>query len=212
MSRSIFRPYGPLWNFLNTITDVLGLSLCWLLCCLPIVTIFPATTALYDAAVRGIRYREPNPYRRFFSTFRKERKRGILSTLLWGIVLGFFGYLLAMLLYMAQEDNRYTVYAGVYLAGMLLPIAAACWSATIISRFTFSFGALTKTSLRFLVAHFLRSLGMAACTVVIVEFTRRYLFWVFASPACMVLAWSVFAEPVFAKYGAAIAPKDPEAD
>lgn len=212
MSRSIFRPYGPLWNMLNTITDVLGLSLCWLLCCLPIITIFPATAALYDAVVRGIRYREPNPYRRFFSTFRKEWKSGILSTLLWGVVLGFFGYLLAMLLYMAREDSSYTVYAGVYLAGMLLPIASACWSAAIISRFTFSFGALTKTALKFLIAHFLRSIAMAACTVVIVEFTRRYLIWVFAAPACTALVWSVFAEPVFAKYGASIVPKAPETD
>ena len=98
------------------------------------------------------------------------------------------------------------------LAGMLLPIASACWSAAIISRFTFSFGALTKTALKFLIAHFLRSIAMAACTVVIVEFTRRYLIWVFAAPACTALVWSVFAEPVFAKYGASIVPKDPEAD
>ena len=61
MFRSIFRPYGLVWTILNTITDVVGLALCWLLCCLPVVTLFPATAALYDAVVHGIRYREDGP-------------------------------------------------------------------------------------------------------------------------------------------------------
>lgn len=62
MFRSIFRPYGPVWNFFNAITDVLLLSLLWCLCSLPLITLGASTTALYDAAVHGIRYREPGLY------------------------------------------------------------------------------------------------------------------------------------------------------
>ena len=94
----------------------------------------------------------------------------------------------------------------------LMPISAACWSAAIISRFTFSFAALTGTAVRFVIAHFFRSLGMAACTVALAVFTWNYPIWVFAAPACLMLLWSVFAEPVFAKYGAAITPAQPEED
>ena len=179
---------------------------------LPIVTVFPATAALYDAVVHGIRYREEGPYKRFFRTFRAEWKSGILSTLLWGAVLGFFGYLLAVLLTMARQDSGFSLYAGIYLAGMLLPIGAACWSAAIISRFTFSFLALTGTAVRFVIAHFFRSLGIAACTVALAVFTWNYPIWIFAAPACLMLLWSVFAEPVFAKYGAAITPVTPDED
>ena len=185
MFRSIFRPYGLVWTVLNTVTDVVGLTLCWLLCCLPVVTLFPATAALYDAVVHGIRYREEGPYKRFFRTFRAEWKSGILSTLLWGAVLGFFGYLLAVLLTMAWQDSGFSLYAGVYLAGMLLPIGAACWSA---------------------------ALGIAACTVALAVFIWNYPIWIFAAPACLMLLWSVFAEPVFAKYGAAITPVTPDED
>ena len=154
MFRSIFRPYGLVWTVLNTITDVVGLTLCWLLCCLPIVTVFPATAALYDAVVHGIRYREEGPYKRFFRTFRAEWKSGILSTLLWGAVLGFFGYLLAVLLTMARQDSGFSLYAGIYLAGMLLPIGAACWSAAIISPVHFFFPGSDGTAVRFLLPIF----------------------------------------------------------
>ena len=119
---------------------------------------------------------------------------------------------LAVLLTMARQDSGFSLYAGVYLAGMLLPIGAACWSAAIISRFTFSFLALTGTAVRFVIAHFFRSLGIAACTVALAVFTWNYPIWIFAAPACLMLLWSVFAEPVFAKYGAAITPVTPDED
>ena len=119
---------------------------------------------------------------------------------------------LAVLLTMARQDSGFSLYAGVYLAGMLLPIGAACWSAAIISRFTFSFLALTGTAVRFVIAHFFRSLGIAACTVALAVFTWNYPIWIFATPACLMLLWSVFAETVFAKYGAAITPVTPDED
>ena len=201
MFRSIFRPYGLVWTILNTVTVILGLSLLWLLCSLPIVTVGPATTALYDAAVRGIRYKEAGVYRRFFKTFRAEWKTGIPVTLLWGAVLVGLGYVMTVLLVMAQQESRFTVYAGVYFGLLLLPLGGLCWSVTIQSRFTFSFWNLTKTALRMTLGKLPRSFCMAAATVGLLWFTLHYPIWVFAAPACLVLLWSVFTEPVFTKLG-----------
>ena len=201
MFRSVFRPYGLVWTILNTITDILGLSLLWLLCSLPLVTIAPATTALYDAVVHGIRYKEGGAYRRFFRTFRAEWKIGIPVTLLWAAVLAIFSYVMTVLLVMAGQDSRFTVYAGVYFCVLLLPLGGLCWSVTIQSRFTFSFWNLTKTALRMTLGKLPRSFCMAAATVGLLWFTLHYPSWVFAAPACLVLLWSVFTEPVFTKLG-----------
>lgn len=201
MFRSVFRPYGLVWTILNTITDILGLSLLWLLCSLPLVTIAPATTALYDAVVHGIRYKEGGAYRRFFKTFRAEWKTGIPVTLLWGAVLAGLGYVMTVLLVMAGQDSRFTVYAGVYFGLLLLPLGCACWSVTIQSRFAFSFLNLTKTALRMTLEKLPRSFCMAASTLGLLWFILHYPIWAFAAPACLVLLWSVFTEPVFAKLG-----------
>ena len=201
MFRSVFRPYGLVWTILNTITDILGLSLLWLLCSLPLVTIAPATTALYDAVVHGIRHKEGGAYRRFFKTFRAEWKTGIPVTLLWGAVLAGLGYVMTVLLVMAGQDSRFTVYAGVYFGLLLLPLGCACWSVTIQSRFAFSFLNLTKTALRMTLGKLPRSFCMAASTLGLLWFTLHYPIWAFAAPACLVLLWSVFTEPVFAKLG-----------
>ena len=97
MGRSIFRPEGPIWNICNAITDTLQLSCLWCLCSLPLVTMGAATTALYDAAVHGIRCQEGGTYRRFFRTFKAEFKTSLPVTLVWGTVLLFTVYVLALL-------------------------------------------------------------------------------------------------------------------
>ena len=61
----VFRYQGGLWRVLNTLTDIMALSVLWLLCSLPVLTLGAATTALYDSVVRCIRYKQSGPYERF---------------------------------------------------------------------------------------------------------------------------------------------------
>ena len=76
----VFRYQGGLWRALNTLTDIMALSVLWLLCSLPVLTLGAATTALYDSVVRCIRYKQPKPYARFFRTLKNVgRRRSIRS-------------------------------------------------------------------------------------------------------------------------------------
>ena len=210
MFRSLFRPYGPVWNFLNHVTDVLGLSLLWCLCCLPLVTIGPATTALYDSVVHGIRYGEEGVYGRFFRTFRAELRTGICATLLWGIILLFGAWVLALLQEAGQEDAAASLMAGAYHAVLAIPVAAACWSAMIPSRFTCSFWELMVLSVRYLPAHLLPSVLIAAFTWLVFWYCCQYPIGLTFAPAVCVLCWSFVAERVFAKYGAGLQNANPE--
>lgn len=210
MFRSIFKPYGPVWNFCNALTDALGLSLLWCICCLPIFTIGAATTALYDAAVRGIRYREPVVYRRFLRTFRAEMKTGALATLLWGGILLFGSLVLALLREAGTEDTRAALMAGGYEALLLIPIAAACWSAAILSRFTYGFRELTVTAIRFLPAHLLASAVAAVLTRVAVWYCFDTPLGLTFAPVVVVIGWSLVMEPVFRKYGGGLEEKQEE--
>lgn len=204
MFRSIFKPYGTVWTLLNTITDVLCLSLLWCLCSLPIITVGAATTALYDAAVRGIRYGQPGLYRRFFRTFKSELLTASLGTLVWGALLVFCSYVLALLDEAAAENTSAAIMGGAYRAMMLFPIGAACWSCTILSRFTYRFRDLIAISLRFIPAHLPSTLGLALMTWLGVWFCSSYSLALTFAPALLALGWSVLAEPVFAKHGGGI--------
>lgn len=204
MFRSIFRPYGPVWNFCNTITDVLLLSLLWCGCSLPLITLGAATTALYDAAVHGIRYREPGLYRRFLRTFRAEWKTSVPVTVLWGGILLFCLYVLALLDEAGAEQTAAALMAGGYRVLMGIPLCAACWSAMLLSRFTYRFRELTVNALRFLPVHLLPSLAIGVFTWLVCWYCFRYPIGLTFAPAVMVLGWSMVAEPVFKKYGGSL--------
>ena len=189
---------------------MLGLSLLWCLCCLPVVTIGPATTALYDAVVRGIRYGEEGVYGRFLRTFRAELRTGIPATLIWGVILLFGAWVLALLQEAGQEDAAASLMAGAYHAVLAIPVAAACWSAMIPSRFTCSFRELMVLSVRYLPAHLLSSVLIAAFTCLVFWYCCQYPIGLTFAPAVCVLCWSFAAERVFAKYGAGLQSANPE--
>lgn len=208
MFRSVFRPYGTVWTFLNHITDILFLSLLWCFCSLPIFTVGVATTALYDAVVHGVRYKEPGLYRRFFRTFKAEFVPSLGVTFLWGAVLVFGSYVTALLREAAVYNTTAGIMEGGYRVLMLFPLAAACWSSILLSRFTYRFLPLTKTALQFLPAHFLPTLGIALLVRVCVVFSMENPLALTFVPALCMLGVSLLAEPVFAKYGGGIAPQE----
>lgn len=79
----MFSMEGPLWRALNLIADVMILHFLWLVCSLPLVTIGPATTALYYAIMKRIRTNEGQVYTNFIKSFKENFRQ---ATILWLIV------------------------------------------------------------------------------------------------------------------------------
>lgn len=90
MSR-LFNLNSPLMLFLSRITDLMILSALWLLCCLPIITIGPATSALCYVALKMARDEESGITRAFFHAFKVNFKQGLVLSLIF-LVLGFILY------------------------------------------------------------------------------------------------------------------------
>ena len=78
MARRFFNPESGVWKPLGFFGDLVILSLLWCLCSVPLVTLGPATAALYDTVVHSMRRKEAPPFYRFFDTFRRELKEGVL--------------------------------------------------------------------------------------------------------------------------------------
>ena len=77
----MFDPNNGFWGGIARLVDVVGVSLLWIVCCLPVVTIGPATSALYLTTLRCIRQGEGHTYGRFFRSFRENLKVGILAAI-----------------------------------------------------------------------------------------------------------------------------------
>ena len=77
----IFNPDNAFFRVTGKMVDIVLLSLFWLVCSLPVVTLGPATAALYYTVVRCMRGNDRNSWGMFFLTFRDNLKVGVLTTL-----------------------------------------------------------------------------------------------------------------------------------
>ena len=69
---------NPVIAFLNKMADLILLNLIFLLCCIPVVTIGPAITALYAVSLRSVRYGDGYVIQTFFRSFKQNFKQSLL--------------------------------------------------------------------------------------------------------------------------------------
>lgn len=166
-----FNPNNMFWRGFGRIADFFLLSACWLLCCVPVLTIIPASIALYDSVSHGLLMGESEIYRRFLRTLRAELKRGIGLSALW-IGLGVVSALGYWFLLRYAPDSFRDLACGGLLILLLTFAATVIWLIPIESRFVYSFGALHKTAFAFVFLHFpatafLLIVTIAGCAAII---------------------------------------------
>ncbi len=200
--KSLFRADNPIFEGIGKLSDLVGLSVLWVLCCLPVFTIGPASAALYDCAVRCVRRGEDSAvYARFFRVFRENFKVGALTSLLWlglwALLAAGYGFIAAR----AEEGVRLAVglrYA--YRVLYLFPAGATCWLFPLLSRFTFNVKALSLTAVQMAAAHLPATLGVLLLTALSGAACAFFFFPLLFLPCVNALLCSLFIERAFARH------------
>lgn len=82
---------NPVMRFLSRVFDLIILNICFLICCIPLVTIGPSITALYSVCLKIVKNEDSYIVKGFFKAFVQNFKT---SLMLWlflagtGILLG----------------------------------------------------------------------------------------------------------------------------
>ena len=192
--RRLLNFWSNLGNLFEYMMDIVLLSLCWLLCSIPLFTVGAATTALYDATIHTFRFGEGGTYARFFGTFKREFKLATLSWLMWMVIWATGFYILRF----AAGINPMFLLAGLIL--MLLPTGMMCWVFPVLSRFTYNFPSLNKTAVAFAGIRILSSVLIAVSTVMTVYICAWLWLPALFMPALLMLFWSIFMEKTFMQY------------
>jgi uncharacterized membrane protein YesL len=197
MSR-FFDPDNLFFSTLSMLVDLVGLSLFWAVLCIPVVTVGPATAALYHTVYMVFRQGKRDTFRRFFRSLKENLKSGILSTLLFLPVV-----LLLVLLspWYAEGASLGTVgkFAFAYFyAVAMLPIALACWVFPLLGRFEYTVKGLFSNAGKLALAHLPTTLLMVLLTLGAYVLIRKVPMLLFLLPALWALILSLLLERVFA--------------
>lgn len=79
----LFDLNSPFMQALSRLTDLVFLSFLWFVCCLPVITIGPATAAMYFVAMKLARKEEVKIGTTFFQSFKVNFKQGIVLNLIF---------------------------------------------------------------------------------------------------------------------------------
>lgn len=200
MFRNLFNPESQLMITMSRITDFIFLSLFWILCSFPVVTIGASFAALYDASYRTFRQGEKNSWQRFFSVFRSNWKAGIVPTILF--LAAFAGLVKAVIgiwnLAVAGTISWMLFSAGAFVAVVVLGMLSVLFP--VLSRFENSLGGLIKNTILLSLANLPRTVGLGMLNAVCLLLCARLIIPLFFLPAVAALISARFLEPMFQPY------------
>ncbi len=133
MWNKIFNAQNPFWQSMDTMFDLFVANLLWVLCCLPIVTIGPATTALFYALLQKAIGEEGYLKNDFFRSFKANLKQGMLL----GIPLTLCGAFLAFDVYLCHQMGKgiFTFFMVFFAVLFLIWMFIALYAFALLAKF-----------------------------------------------------------------------------
>ena len=193
-----FSADNPLFVPFGKLVDVVCLSLLWVVCSLPILTLGGATAALYDSVSRCLRGGQNGPYARFFQTLKENLKTGVPAGLLIGAAaLGLYrlhGFLYPLAV---GRGLWYGVYFFFWVLALVF-IGAMGYVLPALSRFELGLGQLLGNCLRLAMGHLPSTLALGLLlTVSFILFYDFPLLCIFFLPCAAALLASLPLERIF---------------
>lgn len=158
--RRLFDLESPLMVFLFKVFDSLLLSILWIICSLPVITIGASSAALYTAVYRCLQKEESYLLRTFFGAFRENWKR---STLSWLVVLAVLALLaldaVVFRIMLTGGDALGNLY-WVILALLCVALTWAAYLCAYCARCSGSVREVLRISFQLMLLHPIRALGV----------------------------------------------------
>lgn len=122
--RELFSMDRPIYRTLESFSNLVILNLLWILMCLPIITIFPATIAMFGVIRQWINKEDDRGLTRsFFLLFKQNFRHGLLL----GVIILLFGTLVAVNFSLAlQLENPLKMIYVVFLSFLSLLYTFTC--------------------------------------------------------------------------------------
>ena len=195
---NFFNMDNGFFTALGKFVDMIIISLIWLILCIPVVTIGPATTSLYYAVVKVIRRERGYLVREFFHSFKTNFKTGLIA----GIILT---VLFAVLVFdrkfaTTMTGNQGFILLSVFNAMIFLLICITLYLFPLLSRFTMGIKQLFKTAVFMAMKHLPTTILLIIIFAAISLGTYIMPIAILISPALCILLESFLLERVFKKY------------
>ena len=191
---------NPVFRGIGKILEVVGLSIVWLILCIPVVTAGAATTALYYTVHKTIKNSRGYAIRGFFSAFVSNFKQSTivwLFFLVWLAILGVDCYYMYSFAVFGETMGKFRVL--VY----ALTVLVVAWSLYVfpyIARFQTTTKEVFKNTLFIAVANAPSTIILTGLFVLYGYIIYRWTPLIIVMPVIYNIFKSIYMEKLFRKY------------
>lgn len=208
MLEDLFALNGPYARFMNWIWNMLVISVLWLVCCIPVITIGAASTAAYYAMAKVVRHHTGKVVSEFFSSFRSNFSQATILTVLLGLV---FGVLIMECVYL-YSDARIplgVLYLFYFLAAAVIACGMYLWPC--LSRFARGSFALVRMSAVLVFRHLLTTVLLLLLLLAVFVGIWLMPWGILIFPGIAVYLQTFLMEKILLQYSPKPTENDPEA-
>ncbi len=164
--RNILDPESPVLQFITKLVYSVWLNILWFVCCIPVITIGPATTALFYCCQKMARDEEGHITRSFFHSFRMNFKQGVLIGMIMtisGAVLVFDGF---VLLRLYKTSAFWAILTAVFIVACVAWLIIFMWIFPLLAHFDNTTTAMFKNAIMLGMRFLLCTAFMAAIYII----------------------------------------------
>lgn len=162
--KDFFDINGKFYTLCSRIVDMVLLSFLWMICILSVILVIPATTALYYATVRSVRYERGRAVSEYWQMFRRTVRRDLPFSTAAGVGLLLAGIVFRLCLHRGASapTDLFTVVCTGMLA--LLLITVIFWRSFLGTHINEGSRDLFLQAYVTAIRFFIRSMGMLILT------------------------------------------------
>lgn len=195
---SIFSSDSGFSRAMNKLCDIIILSVLYILCCVPVITIGASTTAAYYVAAKVIRHNEGYVTRSFFKSFKLNFVQSLGLNISYLVCTGI---LIFNIFFFNGTEGEVNLYLKCAYIAMLLILASVCmYTYPVLSRFTLKNMTVFKMAFTMAFRHFLHTLGMIGMWVIMLIGIYFIPMTVIILPGLCFFAETFLMEQVLKKY------------
>lgn len=201
----LFDYDSKLFQFLLRVSDLVALSLLWLVCSLPVITIGASTAALYYTAMKLVRQRGDGAVSMFFHSFRQNFRASLPVTL----ILLFVGYMLCLdFMLLSPKYGGSGVFHGICIVVLLAFSLEASFAFPVLAKFQCTTRQVFRNAFYIAVTHPLVAVMVTALHLIPVWLIYAHLDWfesvepllVLFGPGLIAYVNATALVPVFRQY------------
>ena len=186
-------------NFLNKTAQLFYINICWLIACIPVITIGPASIAMYTAIQKWLINDRGYAVSGFWKEFKANFKSGVKVWVLMLLAMLVMGFDISYFYGVVKDGHPWGLLYLVFLVILVLAILTALYSFAYMAKFTDTTIRCIRNPLFIMLMHPFKNVVIVIVGIVLILFAAFIPWTVLILPAAFMMMFVQYMERIFTK-------------